>query len=463
MNTCRCGFWLVIASLSIAVSAIMGQSRTFPIIANHLSTDLDAIPNEWIDKARKEIKIYYGHASHGAQVTKGLSILSDQNARYTCAMNDYLPNQDNSLCMLDIGNDPDLFFSSVQDYINANPSLNVVMFSWCGEAAWYDVNHYISQMETLESNNPNVTFVYMTGNAQEGELAGYNRYLFNEALRDYCRSNNKVLFDFADLDLWYNGEYTPDTYDWDDWGRKPLVTGIPLEHPQYHGNEWGHTTLESCENKGRAAWWMFAKIAGWNQTVPVEMGVFDAIQTEQGVLLSWQTASETNNYGFQVQRSLDGVRFTSLGWVRGNGTTQQPRDYQFIDPTVPLGTRVWYRIVQMDYDGTTSHSSTINLYTTAPRDFSLYQNYPNPFNTSTRIAFSLSDNARIRLTITNNTGQLVKTLLNTLKPAGLYNTRWDGTDTDHQKVSSGIYFCALSVHRTDGRSFRLAKKMMLIN
>ena len=78
-----------------------------------------------------------------------------------------------------------------------------------------------------------------------------NRYDRNEQIRAYCRQNNKILFDFADLDCWYNGE-------------QYAVSGIPSEHPHYSGDEAGHTTYESCENKGRAFWWLMARIAGWD-------------------------------------------------------------------------------------------------------------------------------------------------------------------------------------------------------
>ena len=99
-------------------------------------------------------------------------------------------------------------------------------------------------MNALEKANPKVVFIYMTGNAQK---PSHNRYARNEQIRKYCRENNKILFDFADIDCWYNG-------------KQQISGGIPVEHSQYSGREAAHTTRESCRMKGNAFWWMMARI-----------------------------------------------------------------------------------------------------------------------------------------------------------------------------------------------------------
>ncbi|MBD3387301.1 hypothetical protein GF407_20520 [candidate division KSB1 bacterium] len=456
------GFQIILFIVMVS-SIVHGQERGYPIIINHETNNLSQIPDHWIDQVRQNIKVYYGHTSHGGQITGGLERLAQKNSKYAFAYNDYLPNVPNHLCFLDTGADPDLFFSSIQGILDANPSINVAMFSWCGEAAWYDVNHYISQMQALETANPSVTFVYMTGNAQEADLAGYNRYVFNQALRQYCRDNNKVLFDFADLDVWHNGDYTPNTYDFDDWGRKPLINDIPLEHPQYYGDDLGHTTYESCENKAGAAWWMLAKIAGWDAVVPVEMENLNVGQTDGNVRLTWRTFSESNNYGFVIERRTGDEPFTGTGFVKGRGTATAENQYEYVDANAEAGILYQYRLKQMDLDGQYTYSAIVEIRVALPAQFNLYQNHPNPFNSETVISFSLTRKARTRISIHNIRGECVDTLIHEIKSPGFYHIVWQGRNQFNNKVPSGIYYCNLESTDDSGITIREFRKMVLIN
>ena len=139
-------------------------------------------------------------------------------------------------------------------------------------------------MAQLESEYPNITFVYMTGNAQSETQ---NRVDRNNQIRDYCRNNNKILFDFADLDCWYNGEQN-------------VQNGIPVEHPHYNGDEAAHTTFESCENKATAYWWLLARISGWDGgTTQATMSVDQQSMSFYAYLLGASQAPQTLNLSFQ--------------------------------------------------------------------------------------------------------------------------------------------------------------------
>ncbi len=239
------------------------------LIVDHTCTDLNAIPAEWIEAAQSDVKVHYAHTSHGSQITTGLDLIEDANSTFSQAQGDrYLPTESGALCVLD-GNPPesyitpDLYWETpdglaiTQNTLDENPTLTVSIWSWCTQLYWYgeaETQAYLDAMSSLETANPSVIFVYMTCNAQSTGDEGYNRWQRNEQIRQYCIANDKVLFDFEDLDAWSNGEQS--TYAYGDYY-------IPVEHEDFHGDQAGHTTYTSCEQKGHAFWWLAAVLSGW--------------------------------------------------------------------------------------------------------------------------------------------------------------------------------------------------------
>ncbi len=252
------------------------EVSSWSYIADHICTDISAIPITWIQSVQEGIRLHYAHTSHGSQLTIGLESIAEGTASHGVEI-EYcnLPGQSGELCIFD-GQpgetyiSPDLFWETdegldmTRDVLDRNPSINVCMWAWCSQLDYYgagEVATYLSAMSTLESEYPDVTFIYMTGNAQASGAEGYNRFLRNNQIRDYCERGGLALFDFADLDCWRlnpsSGEWQHSTYTYDG-------VEIPVEHQAFSGDEAGHTTVESCRQKGQALWWLLAVIAGWS-------------------------------------------------------------------------------------------------------------------------------------------------------------------------------------------------------
>jgi len=172
---------------------------------------------------------------------------------------------------------------------------------------------------------------------------------------------------------------------------------------------------------------------------PVELSAFTARIDDNDVILEWGTASESNNYGFEIQRSKnDHQAFNKIGFVNGNGTTSNPHFYRYVDENLENGT-YYYRLKQIDFTGEYEYSHTIEVSVGLPTEFRLYQNNPNPFNSSTLISYNLPKNGHVELTIHNITGQLVYKLVDEIQQAGHHTVHWDGINFEGKNVSSGLY------------------------
>lgn len=177
----------------------------------------------------------------------------------------------------------------------------------------------------------------------------------------------------------------------------------------------------------------------YGPAVPVELVLFQAQAGSGGIQLIWRTASESNNYGFEILRSMDGRNFLTIGFLPGRGTTDRPGDYRFTDPTEFSGT-AFYQLKQIDMDGKINFSDVIKITLGGPGHFELRPAYPNPFNPDTRIQFSLPERERVRLEIFNDSGQKVKTLINRVLEAGVHDVIWFGENDQGQSLPSGVYF-----------------------
>jgi hypothetical protein len=195
--------------------------------------------------------------------------------------------------------------------------------------------------------------------------------------------------------------------------------------------------------------------------VPVELTSFTAIVNGSGVELNWTTATETNNRGFDVERSKRSNVNSQMDWkmiayVGGFGTTTESKTYSFIDDKLFAG-KYKYRLKQIDFDGTFSYSNEIEVEVSSPEEFALHQNYPNPFNPTTMISWDLAVNSHVTIKVYDVLGQVVATLINKNFDVGFHNLEFNAVN-----LNSGVYFYTIEAKGKNGENFVSTKKMMVI-
>lgn len=278
------------ASKTIRIDTSTGyeaeRTRLESIVIDHSCLKLDQIPVQWVEKAKTDLHIAYGHTSHGSQLTTGMLELTQFKG------SPFLYNGNLSAGSLDLRDNPfgdglmDLgqpdyktWAAATRSYLSIHSEINVVVWSWCGQLSWAedrDINTYLSLMQELEAEFPSVTFVYMTGHldgaGENGTLA-----LNNKKIREYCIKNNKALYDFADIEsynpdgVYFGDKYADDACNYDsDGDRKPDKNwAIEWQNNHVAGVDWymcqaAHSQPVNANMKAYAAWWLLARIAGWS-------------------------------------------------------------------------------------------------------------------------------------------------------------------------------------------------------
>ncbi|MBN1214323.1 MAG: hypothetical protein JXA99_02665 [Candidatus Lokiarchaeota archaeon] len=268
-------------------------------IINHTNAHLDdfiSIPIEWINISKNLLHIAYWHTSHGSQLItgmQGLRAFMGNNGTYDFSGQE----SDNSLHLYEPSNsweenhlsdNTDDFDDTTKQFIHNNQEYNVVIWSWCSLTTNNDsINEYLTSMNQLEIDYPSIKFVYMTGHLNGGGEEG-DVYYYNQMIRNYCIANNKILYDFADIESYdpdnnyFRNLYALDncTYDSDgdniiefsdanwalDW--QSSHNGVDI---YTNGGEWfdcgaAHSFPLNANMKGYGAWYLFAILAGWEGT-----------------------------------------------------------------------------------------------------------------------------------------------------------------------------------------------------
>lgn len=187
--------------------------------------------------------------------------------------------------------------------------------------------------------------------------------------------------------------------------------------------------------------------------LPVQLSNFSAKIINKDVLLSWETFSEINNYGFEIERTEDNdiKAWGKIGFVVGHGNSNSYHKYEFKDKTSKKSSKYIYRLKQIDANGEFTYSNEININLN-PTEYELFQNYPNPFNPSTKIGFSIPKDGVVKLSLFNVLGEKLSQILSKHFLAGYHEV-----ELDLSSLSSGIYF-----YRLDVNNFSQTKKMVII-
>ena len=270
-----------------------------PILIDHNCAKLADIPSEWITAAKQNLHIAYGCSSHGSQLTTGMTgLVTWKGALYGFNFggtngaldlrewdyDDGFGHPDAATYANDLG-DPNrtAWAAATRQYLNAHPEINVVIWAWCYQMMTdipADIDLYLSLMTGLEEDFPSVKFVYMTGHVTAWQLWGpgtqwsHVHYMRAKQIRDYCAANNKILYDFADIESWdpdgnwYGDKLVDEACNYDSDGDGETDQNWAVNWQNAHPGEWyacesAHTEPLNANLKAYAAWWLWARLAGW--------------------------------------------------------------------------------------------------------------------------------------------------------------------------------------------------------
>lgn len=289
-------------------SAIIADHRIMNKVRNN------EIPDSAIFNAKNNLRIAYGHTSHGSQITSGMQGLVDFKNGQSQTYDLYSWNWGGTSGALDLrdgfaegdlGNPDRITWANrTREYLEDvdNSEINVIMWSWCGQASTSnpaDIQLYLDLMVELEEEFPLVVFIYMTGHSTGAGLEG-DLHQRNNQIRNHCKQNNKVLFDFEDIECYdpdgkyYGDKYVTDgcNYDFTGDGDKNWAQDWQISHTEdvhWYNCSSAHSEPLNANMKAYAAWWLWAVLAGWddpNSSIPSSSSITNSSQNGSNTSVS---------------------------------------------------------------------------------------------------------------------------------------------------------------------------------
>jgi len=333
-----------------------------------------------------------------------------------------------------------------------------------------------SSNQSLDSNFTIGNFLY-SGNKNFYTNYGYNFDVYNVSIYFVFQNPSEdqftittldnELFDLKSMAAYQVSELSTDTLIIEGWngsskeytGTFSNITTWQILALNYDNINKAVIKLEPSGNGGLTDFNFDNFI--FENPLPVELVSFTAvIKNNNTILLKWETATETNNYGFEIERNTENSDWFTIGFVKGQGNSISPKQYTFIDSVNYESVNYYYRLKQIDDDGTFKYSDVITVPMDVPDNYYLSQNYPNPFNPSTVINYQLPQASKVIIKIYDILGNEIITLVDGNKAAGSYSVTFDASN-----LASGIYIyelIAVDPSTGSGHSFVSRNKMMLI-